>query len=174
VLAFDAGPPRGGSRKKAIRALHESREIMPSGKKTRTTKSGKKPSGPTEIAPDIFVGGWKDAIEFKGARFCVLDEAPPDMPPATHIPIYNESSDRADPQNLDRLSEAVRSARARTEPVLIFCGHGVRRSPLGGAWYLHRVEGLSLDQAYDRIQKVRPKVEPARDWVGNARELESA
>jgi len=133
-----------------------------------------KAKGPSEIAPGIYVGGWKDATNFQGARFCVLDEAPPDMPPATHVRIYDEGSGRADPKSLDRLARAMEKAHAAGEPVLVFCGHGVRRSPLGGVWYLRRTEGLSLVDAYDRVKAARPKVEHARTWVGNADDLERA
>jgi hypothetical protein len=126
-----------------------------------TTKS------PSEIAPGVFVGGCNDALRFVGAKFCVLDEAPDDMPTATHVPIYNEATDRADTANLNRLARSIREARSKGEPVLVFCGHGVRRSPLGGAWYLHTSEGISLDAAYDRIRAVRPKVEHAQSWIGN-------
>ncbi len=70
------------------------------------------------------------------------------MPEGTHVQIYDESTDRAIVANLDKLAKSVGAARARNEPVLMFCGHGVRRSPLAGAWYLHRAEKLSLDAAY--------------------------
>lgn len=59
--------------------------------------------------------------------------------------------------------------RAKPRPV----GHGVRRGPLGVAWYLHRAEKLSLDQAYERIRAVRPKIESAREWIGHPEALES-
>jgi Dual specificity phosphatase, catalytic domain len=131
-------------------------------------------NGPSEIAPGIFVGGWKEAVGFEGTRICVLDAPPEDMPPATHIRIYDEEADRAVRENLDRAVTAMKDAHDRGEPVLVFCGHGVRRSPLAAAWYLHRVEHLSLDAAYDRIRSVRPKVEQARDWTGNAADLERA
>jgi protein-tyrosine phosphatase len=140
-------------------------------KDTNETSAGKSPS---EIAPGVFVGGWNDAIQFQGTRFCVLDEAPEEMPVATHVRIYDEEADRADPRSLDRVADAIAAARARGEPVLVFCGHGIRRSPLAAAWYLHRTEGISLDAAYDRIRAVRPKVEPARKWAGNADALERA
>jgi protein-tyrosine phosphatase len=90
------------------------------------------------------------------------------------VRIYDEEADRADPKSLDRVADAIAAARARGEPVLVFCGHGIRRSPLAAAWYLHRTEGISLDAAYDRIRAVRPKVEPARKWAGNADALERA
>jgi protein-tyrosine phosphatase len=131
----------------------------------RSPKRSSPRSGPSEIAPGVFVGGWDDAVRFEGTRFCVLDEKPEGMPKATHIPVYDEPSGSARRENLDRLAREVTSARGRGEPVLIFCGHGVRRSPLGGAWYLHRSEGLTLEQAYARIRAARPKVEPASAWV---------
>lgn len=147
---------------------------MPDSKRPSPMKAKPRPKSPSEFAPGVFVGGWNDALRFEGARFCVLDEAPDDMPPASHVPIYNEGSDKANRANLDRLADAMRAAHARGEPVLVFCGHGVRRSPLGAVWYLRRTEGLSLDAAYDRVRAVRPKIEHARKWVGNAGELERA
>jgi protein-tyrosine phosphatase len=145
---------------------------MAPAKNARSSKAKPKSRSPSEIAPGVFVGGWNDAIKFEGARFCVLDEAPKDMPPATHVPIYSEEEDRANTKNLDRLAEEIGAARAKGEPVLLFCGHGVRRSPLAGAWYLRRSQGLSLDEAYDRVRAARPKVEHARQWIGHASELE--
>jgi protein-tyrosine phosphatase len=136
------------------------------------------PHAPTkslsEISPGIYVGGWSEAAAFEGTKFCVLDEAPEGMPDSTHIPIYDESTGRADPKSLDRLAAGVSEAHAKGEPVLIFCGHGVRRSPLAAAWYLRRAQGITLTEAYERIRAVRPKVEPARAWLGNASELEQA
>jgi protein-tyrosine phosphatase len=146
---------------------------MPTTKKGRgTTRSSKSPT-PSEIAPGVFVGGWKDAMKFEGARFCVLDEAPDDMPPATHIPIYDGATDGANRANLERLAKEMIAARAKGSRVLVFCGHGVRRSPLGGAWYLHRAEQLSLEQAYERIRSVRPQVETASEWLGTVDALET-
>jgi protein-tyrosine phosphatase len=147
---------------------------MPPSKKRATKKGTSTPKGPSEIATGVFVGGWNDAVEFDGTRFCVLDDEPKDMPPAVHVQIYDEEGDRANVQSLDRLAAAVGAAREKGDRVLVFCGHGVRRSPLAGAWFLRRTDGLTLDQAYERIRAVRPKVEHARDWVGNASELEKA
>lgn len=141
----------------------------------RTAKSRKDVShrnGPSEVSPGVFVGGWKDALDFAGTKFCVLDERPPDMPSATHIPIFDESRDAPIPSNLDRLATEIRSARDRDEPVLVFCGHGIRRAPLGGAWYLHRTESVTLDEAFDRVSSVRPAVERPRQWTKGWKILE--
>jgi Dual specificity phosphatase, catalytic domain len=144
-------------------------------KKPASHRSPSKPakSGASEIAPGIYVGGWNDAVHFSGARFCVLDEVPAeDLPADSHVPIYDESADAPLRANLDRVVRLVETARKQERPVLLFCGHGVRRSPLAGAWYLHRHEGISLDAAYDRIRSVRPKVEHVDEWVGHPEALE--
>jgi protein-tyrosine phosphatase len=143
-------------------------------KPSRPKRSTAKPKGPSEIAPGVFVGGWDDALRFEGARFCVLDEAPDDMPPATHIPIYDERSGSALRPNLDRVAREMEAAHARGRPVLVFCGHGIRRSPLAAAWYLHRSEHLPLEKAYERVRAVRPRIEIPTAWMGNAASLDGA
>jgi protein-tyrosine phosphatase len=127
----------------------------------------------SEIAPGVFVGGWKDAEGFTGTRYCVLDEAPvgEELPAEQHLPIYDEAKDRPLRANLDLLADLAASARARNEAVLFFCGHGIRRAALAGAWYLHRQDGISLDAAYDRVRAARPKIEHVKDWVGDPGEL---
>jgi hypothetical protein len=136
------------------------------------SKPGSRPKSPAEFAPGVFVGGWNDAVQFNGTRFCVLDEKPEDMPPGNHIPIYDEDSGGALRSNLDRLADEIGAARAKGRPVLVFCGHGIRRSPLAAAWYLHRSEHLPLDQAFERVQAVRPKAEPPSSWMGDPTSLE--
>jgi protein-tyrosine phosphatase len=138
---------------------------MTPAQKSQPTPSNRQKSHATEIDPGVFVGGWKDAESFQGTRFCVLDDAPEEMPTAIHVTIYDGATHRPIVDNLDRLSDLIGAARARNEPVLVFCGHGVRRSPLAGAWYLHRAQGLSLDAAFDRIRSVRPGVEHVKEWA---------
>ncbi|MCI4349951.1 MAG: dual specificity protein phosphatase family protein [Thermoplasmata archaeon] len=140
------------------------------GQRTMRTKSE---STPSEVAPGVFVGGWKDAAGFIGARFCVLDEEPEGMPPGTHIPIYDGEHDAPQLANLERVANLMHAARERNENVLVFCGHGVRRSPLAAAWYLHRYGALSLDGAYAKIRTVRPQVEEAKEWIENWHALET-
>jgi protein-tyrosine phosphatase len=141
--------------------------MTPSPRRPKARRAAKS-SNASEIAPGIFVGGWNDAVEFRGMRVCVLDEAPDEkMPAEAHVPIYDEAKDRPLPENLDRVVTLVDAARAKGEPVLLFCGHGVRRGSLAGAWYLHRHDHLSLDAAYDKVREVRPKIQHVREWVGD-------
>lgn len=129
----------------------------------------------SEIAPGVFVGGWKDAEAFSGTRICVLDEAPDElMPGAVHVAIYDPATDRPIVPNLDRAVQIAESARRNDGPVLFFCGHGVRRGSLAGAWYLHRHDGISLDAAYERVRAKRPQIETASEWMGDATPLAQA
>ena len=143
-------------------------------KRARPSRPASRATTPSEFAPGVFVGNWEDAQRFEGARFCVLDEAPEDMPPATHVAIYAEATDTADPKALDRLAASMQRAHLKGEPVLVFCHQGRYRSPLGAAWYLHRTEGLSLDEAFERVRAARPVAKVASGWVGNYAELERA
>jgi rhodanese-related sulfurtransferase len=144
--------------------------------RARKSSAGPKPkSNPSEVSPGIFVGGWKDAEGFAGTRFCVLDERPDELdelPGTTHIPIYDDSTDSPVRANLDRLAGLVKAAHDRKEPVLVFCGHGVRRSPLAAAWYLHRSESLPLDDAFTRVASARPGIEHVKEWAKGWRTLE--
>jgi dual specificity protein phosphatase-like protein len=130
--------------------------------------SKSKKSAASEIAPGVFVGGWNDAVAFDGVRICVLDDPPEEpLPGSTHVPIYDGERDAVLPANLDRVAELVEKATHDHSPVLMFCGHGIRRGSLAGAWYLQRHDGVSLDEAYARVRAVRPKIETGEEWVGH-------
>ncbi len=101
----------------------------------------------------------------------MLDEPPEAMAGVTHVPIYDERTGRALRPNLDRLAEEIGRARATGRPVVVFCGHGIRRSPLAVAWYLHRSEGIPLAEAFARIRAVRPRVEAPSAWLGDPASL---
>jgi len=149
---------------------------MSAAKRPRTTGKTERHASPSEISPGIFVGGWKDAERFSGARICVLDERPDEldsMSGATHVPIYDGEKDAPIVANLDKVADLVNAAHRRGEPALVFCGHGVRRGSLGGAWYLHRFEGATLDAAFERVAAVRPQIERPREWMKGWRALEN-
>jgi hypothetical protein len=137
---------------------------------SRPSRPGPAPS-PQEIAPGVFLGGWGDAARFEGQRFCVLDEAPEGLPGVRHLAVYDAEHDRPDIGHLEQIAREVRESRDHGSRVLIFCGHGIRRSPLAAAWYLHRYEHLTVAQAYERIRALRPKVELAGDWIAHVDEL---
>jgi hypothetical protein len=137
----------------------------------RSRTAAPKPTA-SEVGDGVFVGGWNDATKFRGTRICVLDESPEgEVPAEVQIPIYDPANDRPIRANLERVAARAKEARGRGEPVLFFCGHGVRRGPLAAAWYLHRQERVSLSTAYDRIRAVRPNVETPEKWIGDPSNL---
>lgn len=145
---------------------------MTSAEKTTVGKPKPRLGGTSEVAPGVFVGGVRDAAEFEGARICVRDQDEDAMPTATHLPVYDAGTDRAIRSNLEEVTRAIGRARAAGQPVLVYCGHGVRRSPLAAAWYLHRTEGIPLKAAYAKIRAVRPQIEEVHEWVGDTTGLE--
>jgi len=130
------------------------------------------PPTASEVAPGVFVGGWSDAALFSGEKVCVREEAPEGMAHVTHLPVYDETRGEPIRENLDRVADVIDTARANDRPVLVYCGHGVRRGPLAAAWYLHRYEGLTLDEAFARIAAVRPQIEPVTKWAKRWRSLD--
>lgn len=148
--------------------------MTPTKSPSRQRRAGPKKNHASEIAPGVFVGGWKDAEGFVGSRICVLDDAPEEtLPGMIHVPIYDGEKDRALPRNLDKVAEMASAARRRDEPVILFCGHGIRRGSLAGAWYLHRAEKLPLDRAFDKVAAVRPQIERPADWIGDTSDIET-
>jgi hypothetical protein len=129
-------------------------------------------TGASEVAPGLFVGGVADARTFDGRKFSVRDEPPEEgLRCDAHLAVYDPDGDRPSRENLDRLYELVERVRGPHERVLVFCGHGIRRGPLAAAWILHRRDGISLDDAYERIRRVRPGVETPDEWLSDLRPL---
>ncbi len=147
---------------------------MTSGSRKSAQNSSSRSAAPSEVAPGVFVGGWRDAPSFEGARFSVRDAGEDDRTASAHFPVYDAGNDRAIRENLDRVARAIEQARAEGKRVLVFCGHGIRRSPLAVAWYLHLAKGLSLEAAYAQIRSARPAIEEAKEWIGDTSDLGSS
>ena len=135
----------------------------------------RRPRRPTasEVVGGLFVGGEPDSLRFEGARICVRDQdAPPTRSSDVHLPVYDPVLRQPIRENLDRVADRIEQSRAEGRPVLVYCGFGHRRAPLAAVWYLHRVLGIGLDEAYDRVRVVRPGVEHVRRWIGEVSALE--
>jgi protein-tyrosine phosphatase len=126
---------------------------------------------PSEVVPGLFVGGRPDAAGFDGFRLSVLDDPGDSTPAEAHIPILTGEDGGVDPVALDRAAETIDAALREGRRVLVYCGHGARRSPLAVAWYLHRRRGLSLSDAYVALRTARPRVEPASSWLAKWRSI---
>ena len=49
--------------------------------------------------------------------------------------------------------------------IVVHCAMGMERSPLAIAWYLHRRNRISLDDAYKKLVDARPIVLDRRGWI---------
>jgi atypical dual specificity phosphatase len=128
----------------------------------------------SEIIPGLFVGGRADAAGFQGIRICVLDNAGDESPAEARIPILTAKDRGADRAALDKVAARIQEALRHRDRILVYCGYGVRRSPLAVAWFLHRTRGHSLDDAYQIVQKGRAETEPAYRWLSNWASLSKA
>ena len=76
---------------------------------------------------------------------------------AKWIPFHRHG--KADPLKLDEVADAIDHLLASGEKVVIHCVAGTKRSPLAVAWYLHRKQGMTLDDAYAFMESKRPIVQ---------------
>ena len=56
--------------------------------------------------------------------------------------------------------------------VVVHCAMGIERSPLTVVWYLHKYEGLTLDEAYALVRKARPVAVERRYWIEDYEDTE--
>lgn len=69
-------------------------------------------------------------------------------------------------QSLDALSDAISEQLATNErKIVVHCYMGMERSVLTVVWHLHTKLGLSIDEAYQQVGKVRPIAIDHRSWV---------
>jgi protein-tyrosine phosphatase len=52
-----------------------------------------------------------------------------------------------------------------TNSVVVHCFAGIERSVLTCAWYLCNHNGMSMDEAYKTVKKVRPVALDRREWA---------
>lgn len=70
-------------------------------------------------------------------------------------------------QTLNKLATLMNKALTENDDtkVVVHCAMGMERSPLTVVWYLHKYHDLTIDEAYERAQAVRPVVVDRRDWI---------
>jgi protein-tyrosine phosphatase len=116
-----------------------------------------------QITDTVWLGDIADAMGFKGQRICVLESMPPRK--SLWIPVLQFSDTPfVLREQLDVLALAIDWA-AKQGPVLVYCGAGIERSPLGVAWWLHRGEGIPLAAAYARIKQISSKIQDRTYWL---------
>ena len=69
-------------------------------------------------------------------------------------------------QSLDAISDAISEQLSSSErKVVVHCFMGMERSVLTVVWYLHTRLGLTIDEAYEQVGRVRPIAIDHRGWA---------
>jgi Dual specificity phosphatase, catalytic domain len=69
-------------------------------------------------------------------------------------------------ESLEAVSVEIDRGFEQGRNVLVHCGAGIERSPLAVSWWLRTRVGLSLDEAYARLQRRRAGgVSDCRAWM---------
>lgn len=107
-----------------------------------------------------------------------------EIPSAAHAYIPIDTGDGSDRQNpvefIEEQRETVHLIACLIEgmltcsdrKVVVHCHMGMERSVLAVAWWLHFHKGMTLDEAYETISKVRPIAIDRRDWIGESHSWE--
>eukprot|EP00035_Acanthoeca_spectabilis_P037757 m.47256 g.47256 ORF g.47256 m.47256 type:complete len:348 (+) comp8837_c0_seq1:307-1350(+) len=136
---------------------------------------------PTEIIPNLLLGGQKDAENPELLRrlgvFAVLNVTP-ESPARSHGPeIFYKQLPILDTwhQNVssyfDETFEFIETHRERGG-VLVHCRAGISRSPTIVMAYLMKKNGWSLDATYAHVRQSRGIVSPNLDFMGHLHEHE--
>jgi hypothetical protein len=129
---------------------------------------------PTKIIEHLFVGDSSDAKDWPGTLICVTDELQSGKPEkAIYAPIIADANSGfyaasdgvrgVDIRMLDAVARRIDEGLEMGEDVLVYCNFGMQRSPLAVAWFLRRRRGLTLDDAYALIARLRPGVKERRE-----------
>ena len=123
-----------------------------------------------EVIPGLFVGDSSYAPIAPADMYvvCVLEGCVNEDQPGTyrrHLAVLTEGETATNAARLDVLAEYIHGLLRANQQVLVRCGGGVERSPLVVAWYLHRYQDVSLDEAYRRVAAARPVVQDRRQWI---------
>jgi hypothetical protein len=129
---------------------------------------------PTKIIENLFVGDASDAGSWPGTIICVTDELPLREPEgALYMPIIADANSGfyaasdgvqgVDIRMLDAVARRIDEGMELGEEILVHCDSGTQRSPLAISWFLRRRRGMTLDEAYALIARLRPGVKERRD-----------
>jgi hypothetical protein len=110
----------------------------------------------TRIAHHFAVGGVVDAKHHNGKLICVTESFPYEMPKhAMHVPIMREGWVRR--AQLDAVVMLIEVCQLQYD-VMVVSGTGLDRAPLVAAWYLHKINRVSLQEAYDELQAINSSI----------------
>lgn len=139
----------------------------------------------TEFDDGLFLGGIKSAFneEFLKAKGIQNIVSITEEPKLSHLGIVTDSlvlTNLSDDQNQDILSKIeqvisfIQDKKQKREKVLIHCQYGSSRSPtFAAAWLMHS-DRMSLIDALDYLQSIRPSVIPNIGFLRQLLKYESS
>ena len=119
------------------------------------------------VSPRVGVTDWEGGVQAYGDGdfvICVAEELR-DLG-HVYIPVdpYRGRAHTID--TLDRISKLIRWILENSDKnVVVHCAMGMERSVLAVVWYLHKYQGMSMDEAYDTVGIARPIAADRRDWI---------
>ena len=69
-------------------------------------------------------------------------------------------------KGLNEIADTIQDISGQKgQKVVVHCAMGMERSVLAVVWYLHRENGLSIDDSYDVVRQARPVAVDRREWI---------
>jgi len=126
-----------------------------------------------KIIENLYLGEMTDVKIFvrnipEGEILCVLPTRPLNEPiRAFQIPIEVEDDNivRVPEEQLLHTFRFINRVLKEKNDLLVHCMAGQERSPLVIAFYLANNFGLTLNDAYKKIKKIRPQIYDRSDWI---------
>lgn len=126
-----------------------------------------------KIIDNLYLGEMSDVKLFvrnipEGEILCVLPTRPLNEPARSfQIPIEVEQDNivRVPEEQLLHTFRFINRVLKEKNDLLIHCMAGLERSPLVVAFYLSNNFGLTLNDAYKKIKKIRPQIYDRSDWI---------
>eukprot|EP00271_Cylindrocystis_brebissonii_P020287 TRINITY_DN6655_c0_g1_i1.p1 TRINITY_DN6655_c0_g1~~TRINITY_DN6655_c0_g1_i1.p1 ORF type:complete len:167 (+),score=27.25 TRINITY_DN6655_c0_g1_i1:915-1415(+) len=105
------------------------------------------------------------------------DLGPPPFPKDFVYTVVEISDSIIEPKNIshhfDRCFDAIATARARGEAVLVHCVVGMSRSATIVIGYLMKTRNMSLPAAFSFVKSIRPIVQPNSKFMQELRKLDA-
>jgi len=119
------------------------------------------------VTPNVAVTDWEGGVhatEEGHFVICVADEL--DELGHVCIPIDPVDGRKRTVKTLERIANLIHWMVSETKKsVVVHCAMGMERSVIAVAWYLHKYQEMTLDEAYDAIGWVRPIAADRKHWV---------
>ena len=94
------------------------------------------------------------------ARLCIREGSTPEHPPdLLHLKMADDVS--WSPETISQILEFIDSRLKRGVPVLVECVAGVSRSPSAILAYMVHRDGLTVDEALERLRSIYPPADPS-------------